>query len=168
MTGAVSVLAPLMYCSRTSAGTRDQLNPFSECPRSPGCPLCDVQLVDVDRRSPLRVPEHVVVWSRCQFRCPPSTQKKLQNRPGLRTPHADLSEVTRVDWLSLLAGAIECDRASLKGVSGDRDSSGFPEHLQTASGCWLRTSIEVGAVVVLFGELAHAEFTGLEIAIART
>jgi hypothetical protein len=78
------------------------------------------------------------------------------NIVGVRTPHADLSEVTGMVWSMLLASVIECKHGRLEACRGSlRFLAGTLPHVQTAIGRWLRTLIEVGAVVVLFVELAR-------------
>ena len=81
MTGAVSFLAPLTYCSRASAGTSDQLG---KCQwGAPRQNLGDVQLLNVDCRGPLVVAEKV------------------------EAPHADLSKVTRMVYSDRSAGVVD-------------------------------------------------------------
>ena len=60
MTGAESDLAPLMYLSRVSTGTRDQLQNLSECPILTEL-VRNVQLLDVDGGGPVVVAEEVEV-----------------------------------------------------------------------------------------------------------
>jgi hypothetical protein len=54
------------------------------------------------------------------------------------------------------------ESGQLEACVGNLRCPRFPRHVQAAFGCWLRTLIDVGAVMVLFVELAHVEFIGSE------
>lgn len=63
----------------------------------------------------------------------------------------------------LLVGVIELDLGRSRSVSGSLGVPRSPRQVQAAFGYWLRTLIEVGAVMVLFVELAHVELIGSEV-----
>jgi hypothetical protein len=73
----------------------------------------------------------------------------------VEVPHADLTEVTGMVWSMLLAGVTKRNSCRLEHVAKLEIPRSLLRHVQAALGCWLRTLIDVGAVVVLFVELAH-------------